>query len=419
MKKLKLLFTILLLISSFGSSYAAIDSLRVMNWNILNFGGTDTTRVHYYRDVISAANPDIFVCQEINGYRANQVLFNQVFQVFAPGEYDTCTYVVSPDTGNLLFFKKSKAKFIANTPVKTELRDINEFKMYINFIQDTVRFYSVHLKASAGTDEELQRGREVDTLRYVTNRLPAGKYFVVMGDFNIYRSGEVAYPKLLTPKVGSEGEFYDPIPNMTGTWNNSTYRAYHTQSPRVRSFGGGATGGMDDRFDLILHSKAITNSANKFYYTTGTGSYLAYGNDGNHYNDSINKQPNTAVSVAVANGIHYGSDHIPVICRFTMSGTSAIVTQTSTLPSNFNLKQNYPNPFNPSTTVSFSLPFNSTVALNVYDLNGKQVMDVMNENKSAGTYSVVVDASALPSGTYFYRLRAGAFTSMKKMVLIK
>jgi len=416
MKKLNITFLFLLIFTS--QSFAAIDSLRVMNWNILNFGGTDTSRVQYYRTVISSANPDIFVCQEINGTAANKVLFNQVFQVFAPGEYDTCTYVISPDTGNLLFFKKSKARFISNTPVKTELRDINEFKMYIPFIQDTVRFFSCHLKASEGSANELQRAREVDTLRHYTNRLPAGKYFMLMGDFNIYSGNEAAYTKLQAVTLG-EGQFYDPIVGMTGTWNNSTYRAYHTQSPRVRSFGGGATGGMDDRFDMILHSKAMTIPGNKFIYTSGTGSYIAYGNDGNHYNDSINKQPNTAVSVAVANGIHYASDHIPVICRFTMSGTSAVVTQVSALPKSFSLSQNYPNPFNPSTTVSFSLPFNSNVAIKIYDLNGKEVLDVMNENKSAGSYSVSIDASALPSGTYFYRLKAGAFSSIKKMVLIK
>ncbi len=416
MKKLNLSILFLLILTS--QSFAAIDSLKVMNWNILNFGGTDTTRVKYYRTVIASANPDIFVCQEINGVNANRVLFNQVFQSFAPGEYDTCTFDMGPDTGNLLFFKKSRAKFISNTPVRTELRYITEFKMYIPFIQDTVRFFSCHLKASEGSANELQRGREVDTLRYYTNRLPANKYFLLMGDFNIYTGDEVAYSKLLTPTIG-EGHFYDPIGPMLGDWGTSARRMYHTQSPRVRSFGGGATGGMDDRFDLILHSKALTNTGNKFYYVTSPGSYVAYGNDGNHYNDSINKQPNTAVSVDVANGIHYAADHIPVIAKYIMSGTSNIVTQTSNIANSFSLAQNYPNPFNPATTINFDLPVSAYVSLMIYDLNGKQVMNVINENKSSGKYSVNIDASALPSGVYFYRLNASGFVSMKKMILLK
>lgn len=416
MKKLN--FTILFLIIFVSQSFAAVDSLRIMNWNLLNFSGSDTTRVKYYRDVISYANPDIFVCQEISGPAANKVLYTQVFQVFATGQYDTCTFDMGPDTGNLLFFKKSKARFIANTPVRTELRYITEFKMYLPFIQDTVRFYSCHLKASEGSANELQRGREVDTLRYVTNRLPLGKYFMVMGDFNIYTGDEIAYTKLLAVTIG-EGQFYDPVGPMLGDWGTPARAQYHTQSPRVRSFGGGATGGMDDRFDLILHSKAMTIPSNKFYYQTGTGRYFPLGNDGLHYNDSLNKLPNNSAPLAVINGIHYASDHIPVIGTYMMNGTSGIVTQTSQIASNFNLAQNFPNPFNPTTTINFDLPVSSFVSLIVYDMNGKQILNLVNESKSSGKFSVNVDASALPSGTYFYRLSAGNFVSMKKMILLK
>jgi endonuclease/exonuclease/phosphatase family metal-dependent hydrolase len=416
MKKLNL--TILFLLIFVSQSFAALDSLRVMNWNLLNFAGTDTTRVHYYRDVISYSNPDIFICQEISGPAANKVLFNQVFQAFAPGVYDTCTFDMGPDTGNLLFFKKSRAKFISNTPIRTELRYITEFKMYIPYIADTVRFFSCHLKASSGSTNELQRGREVDTLRYYTNRLPVGKYFVMTGDFNIYSANEIAYQKLQAVTIG-EGQLYDPIVGMTGTWANASYAFYHTQSPRLRSFGGGAPGGMDDRFDLLLHSKAMTLPANKIYMSYLRARYFTVGNDGNHYNDSINKLPNNSAPLAVINGIHYASDHCPIIGVYMMNGTSGVVTQTSTLANSFSLYQNFPNPFNPGTTINFDLPRSSYVSLTVYDMNGKQVMNPVNENRSAGKFSVSIDASALPSGTYFYRLRAGNFVSMKKMILLK
>ena len=105
MKKLKLLIFILPLFLFSNQGFAAFDTLKVMNWNILNFSGTDTSRVQYYRTVIRSASPDIFVCQEITGTTANKVLFNQVFQSFAPGVYDTCTFIDGPDSHNLLFFK--------------------------------------------------------------------------------------------------------------------------------------------------------------------------------------------------------------------------------------------------------------------------------------------------------------------------
>jgi len=79
---------------------------------------------------------------------------------------------------------------------------------------------------------------------------------------------------------------------LTGTFNQAPYAPYHTQSTRVRAFGGGATSGLDDRFDFLLYSTAVKNGGKVSYVAN---SMTPYGNDGNHYNDSINKQPNTAV----------------------------------------------------------------------------------------------------------------------------
>ena len=83
------------------------------------------------------------------------------------------------------------------------------------------------------------------------------------------------------------------------------------------------------------------------------------------------------------------------------------------------LLQNYPNPFNPTTTIDFTLPSAGFVSLKVYDLLGREVMTLLNEQKAAGTYRATFDATNLPSGTYFYVLRAGSFNDVKKMTLVK
>ncbi|MCB0749781.1 MAG: T9SS type A sorting domain-containing protein [Ignavibacteriae bacterium] len=83
------------------------------------------------------------------------------------------------------------------------------------------------------------------------------------------------------------------------------------------------------------------------------------------------------------------------------------------------LSQNYPNPFNPSTKINFSIPLNGLVKLTVYDMLGKEVKTLVNGNKSAGTYSVDFNASGLPSGVYFYKLTAGEFSEVRKMMLLK
>lgn len=89
------------------------------------------------------------------------------------------------------------------------------------------------------------------------------------------------------------------------------------------------------------------------------------------------------------------------------------------VPKQFSLHQNYPNPFNPSTTITFDLPKNENVTINVYDVSGKMVASVFNENVKAGSYDVNFDASKLSSGVYFYKIVAGSFVDTKKMMLVK
>jgi hypothetical protein len=83
------------------------------------------------------------------------------------------------------------------------------------------------------------------------------------------------------------------------------------------------------------------------------------------------------------------------------------------------LNQNYPNPFNPVTSIKYSLPQNQFVKINVYDVSGKLVNELVNGFKLAGEHNVNFNALSLPSGIYFYELQAGEFTDTKKMMLIK
>ena len=85
----------------------------------------------------------------------------------------------------------------------------------------------------------------------------------------------------------------------------------------------------------------------------------------------------------------------------------------------FALGQNYPNPFNPSTSIQYSLGNRQFVTLKVYDVLGNQVAELVNEEKSAGSYEVEFDASNLSSGLYIYKLNAGNYFSSRKMILLK
>jgi Secretion system C-terminal sorting domain len=93
-------------------------------------------------------------------------------------------------------------------------------------------------------------------------------------------------------------------------------------------------------------------------------------------------------------------------------------------PRQFSLSQNYPNPFNPSTTIKYKVPSTvkgetSNVKLVVFDVLGREVATLVNQEQQAGNYEVEFDASGISSGTYFYRITSGEFSASKKMILLR
>jgi protocatechuate 3,4-dioxygenase beta subunit len=119
----------------------------------------------------------------------------------------------------------------------------------------------------------------------------------------------------------------------------------------------------------------------------------------------------------------YSADGTAAPSSVNLSVTPAATTsvhETAVRPANFELYQNYPNPFNPTTTIEFTIPANGRVVLKVYDLLGREVATLLDENRKAGVYQqTVFDASKLSSGIYFARLESGGRQLLKKMLLLK
>lgn len=103
---------------------------------------------------------------------------------------------------------------------------------------------------------------------------------------------------------------------------------------------------------------------------------------------------------------------------FVISGPNA-AAETWSQPERFVLEQNYPNPFNPSTTIGFKIRDYGFVTLKVYDVLGREVATLVKEEKKPGTYEVTWDATAVPSGTYLYRLTTGTGSQTRKLLLIR
>jgi hypothetical protein len=96
-----------------------------------------------------------------------------------------------------------------------------------------------------------------------------------------------------------------------------------------------------------------------------------------------------------------------------------IVKLNNNLPGNFILSQNYPNPFNPTTIINYSIPKSGLVTIKIYDILGREVRTLVNEEKTAGNYSVQFTGNNLSSGIYFYRMQSGNFSQTKKLILLK
>ncbi len=98
---------------------------------------------------------------------------------------------------------------------------------------------------------------------------------------------------------------------------------------------------------------------------------------------------------------------------------SLSVTESIATPGGFELFQNYPNPFNPITKIRWQLPDNGHQTLNIFDILGNEVRMLVNEYRNAGIYEIDFDATDLASGIYFYRLQAGKYSSVKRMIFLK
>jgi hypothetical protein len=162
------------------------------------------------------------------------------------------------------------------------------------------------------------------------------------------------------------------------------------------------------------------SGANLFAGTLGDGVFLST-NNGTSWTEVNTGLTSIYVNALAVSGTNLfaGTGGGGVWRRPLSEMVTSVEGFSTDLPKGFSLDQNYPNPFNPTTKIRFSVGTYGYTSLRVFDLLGREVSTLVNEEMNPGTYSVTWDATGMPSGVYFYRLSAGAVNETKKLLLLR
>lgn len=303
----------------------AQDTIKFMTYNILNYPDINTSRIAYLKTIVQHIKPDVFLVNEITQPVGATNIISQALNQNGITYYDKALYVQSADDENMLFYNTQKLGLVEQNTITTSLRNFNEYVLYykepgMTAQSDTVYFYvyAAHLKAGNTASDIAQRGSETSILKSYLSTRAYAENTIVAGDLNVYNNTEAAYINLTG---ATQANLHDVV--GSGVWHsNSFYKMHFTQSTRIVAIDGGATGGMDDRFDMILFSDDMQTGSKGAKYIPGT--YRAVGQDGLRLNSSLIDPVNNSEPTNVINALYYMSDHLPVYMEVAVGGNVGV-----------------------------------------------------------------------------------------------
>jgi len=409
--------SILLASVSFLRAQDSLYTLKVMQYNLLNFGVAtgsctfDNAKYGYLEEILTHYQPHIFAVNEIGLstlYPTN--ILNLCFTYTNLMERTTITNIAQGDRVNHLFYDRSLFELASEQVIPTSsLRDINLYSLYFKpALQngDTVLLHCVvaHLKAGSTNGDRNQREQATAQTMTWLNANLTGENVLFLGDFNIGAPSEQAFQNLIAPSSGTF-EFEDPI-STTNSWSGASFAGVHTQSTRQSSTSCFAGGGMDDRFDLILSTQEVLDGSKGVRYKEG--SYKALGNHGGSYNtDLICGPPNNTVPATVCLALRDMSDHLPVVMEVEISGAKA-TNITSLAP----VVQLRPSPFQASMSVY--APEHKGLNLSIMDAAGREMISL---SLSKGIEQTEISTHTWPRGVYLVKATDEAGRSFVQKVL--
>jgi endonuclease/exonuclease/phosphatase family metal-dependent hydrolase len=367
------------------------ETFRVATYNILNFPDAyGIQRIGHLQKIIAYMEPDVLVVQEMISQAGVDMFLDSVMNHDAD-LYESTVFHDGPDTDNAIFYKRDKIELLHEYYLSTGNRDIARY--WLRFTENQHEFYlfSLHFKASQGAANEALRLSEATTLREHLSAFALNTYFLALGDYNIYYSDEPAFQHLTDDLSNNNGRLYDPL-NTPGVWHdNADLASIHTQSTRFEQLiDGGASGGLDDRFDMILCSASFLDSSG-LYITDH--SYHIVGNDANHFDISVNDGYNSAVPSDIADALYYGSDHLPVFVDIDDENAGFIPEKTLKI---------WPNPMQSIAHIEFPWVEDfESARITITNIIGQRIY----ENTINSPDGFVIMRRSLPIGVYFVQVQ--------------
>ena len=418
-KYLLIIITLALMWAGFPAK--AQDTLTVMQYNLLYYGNYQSGFADCYetnnntqrkdeciRTIVDYVKPDIFTVCEFGATQALQTDFLRHNLNINGANYWQSDNIINYANSNIInhiFYDSRKMGLKKHVALRTNPRDTDVYELYLKTPNlaagDTTKLVCIVAHPKAGMGYEGQRRALMQVAMDYINQYYPTDNVLIMGDFNMYGASESGY-RLLTQTYSNPSIcFMDPLAIVggVGEWtNNNQYTAFHTQSTRSYSDECFSSGGLDDRFDFILMADEIAFSYNHLRYVQG--SYHAVGNDGHHFNMSVNQGNNTAVPVEVAEALFDGSDHLPVTMKIAVDAHLGV--------ENIEAQSLYatvaPNPASDKANVHFFNPSQGQVQFELYSLQG-QLLQRETAHFGEGSQQFELALQDVTKGFYLLRIK--------------
>ena len=405
MKRLLLVFGFLII--GFLPLSAQQSTITVMQYNLLQYGNYASGYADCYetnnntqqkdeaiRTILGEVRPDILTVCEFGKPQSLQTDFlkhNLNINGAVYWKSDNIINYANSSIINHIFYDSRKMELKSHVALRTDPRDTDVYELYMKtpglLAGDTIKLVCIVTHPKAGMGYEAERRTTMQKAMDYVSQHYAHENVLIMGDFNMYRSSETGYQLLTKTYSNPDVLFVDPVANLggVGSWNNnSQFARFHTQSTRRYSDECFSSGGLDDRFDFILMSDEIYMGFNRIKYVNN--SFYAVGNDGNHFDQSIDQNGNSAVSPIVAEALFNCSDHLPVTLQMTVYSQLDVEENEST---GFEV---YPNPTDGTLFVK--------TWYDTDDLSTYRIINLMGQTLMTGEVTQTIDVAGLPTGIY-------------------